>query len=230
MLKVMVDGLDSTVSYVTIKVMSDLNAVATPMVALGEHHTVALKSDGTVWTWGDNSYGQLGRSDYAAMNMVTFPGLDTANGESIAYVAASANTSYAITNQGKAYAWGDNTQYRLGANSSENFVAVPVLMVDNTGAAITNATDLTVTDTWTAEGYRSDVFVLTQDDAYVSHIYASGSTYSAALPVVLNGADSVVSVSGNYALHSDGSVWKISHNSANVRVLGFKEHPTDPET
>ena len=29
-------------------------------IAAGEHNTVALKSDGTVWTWGYNWYGQLG--------------------------------------------------------------------------------------------------------------------------------------------------------------------------
>jgi hypothetical protein len=29
-------------------------------VAAGNYHTVALKSDGTVWSGGDNSYGQLG--------------------------------------------------------------------------------------------------------------------------------------------------------------------------
>lgn len=30
------------------------------ILAAGENHTVALKSDGTVWTWGYNNNGQLG--------------------------------------------------------------------------------------------------------------------------------------------------------------------------
>ncbi len=29
-------------------------------VVCGTYHTVALKNDGTVWTWGYNYYGQLG--------------------------------------------------------------------------------------------------------------------------------------------------------------------------
>jgi len=26
----------------------------------GDAHSIALKSDGTVWAWGANAYGQLG--------------------------------------------------------------------------------------------------------------------------------------------------------------------------
>ena len=29
-------------------------------IAAGSGHTVALKTDGSLWAWGDNTYGQLG--------------------------------------------------------------------------------------------------------------------------------------------------------------------------
>ncbi|MCL1898898.1 MAG: RCC1 domain-containing protein, partial [Micrococcales bacterium] len=32
----------------------------TPMIAAGGNHTLALKSEGTVWAWGNNDRGQLG--------------------------------------------------------------------------------------------------------------------------------------------------------------------------
>ena len=38
-------------------------SVAYPQVAAGTDFTVALKADGTVWTWGQNTYGQLGNGN-----------------------------------------------------------------------------------------------------------------------------------------------------------------------
>lgn len=32
----------------------------TPRIAAGSYHSLALKSNGTLWAWGQNSSGQLG--------------------------------------------------------------------------------------------------------------------------------------------------------------------------
>ena len=40
------------------------NEFTTPMIASGENFTIALKSDGSVWAWGDNTYGQLGNGNF----------------------------------------------------------------------------------------------------------------------------------------------------------------------
>jgi len=48
----------TTASYTTPVQVSDLTDVVA--IAVGSNHSIALKIDGTIWTWGDNSSGQLG--------------------------------------------------------------------------------------------------------------------------------------------------------------------------
>ena len=43
------------------KYLSGITAIAS-----GDYHSITLKSDGTVWAWGKNDYGQLG--DGTTMN------------------------------------------------------------------------------------------------------------------------------------------------------------------
>ena len=35
-------------------------SAVTPQTSAGDFHTLAIKSDGTLWAWGNNSYGKLG--------------------------------------------------------------------------------------------------------------------------------------------------------------------------
>jgi len=61
-------------------------------LAAGSNHGMALKSDGTVWTWGSNSLGQLGHDAHWAdtpMQVTTMTGATA--------VGASGWTSYALS-------------------------------------------------------------------------------------------------------------------------------------
>ena len=40
-------------------------------------HTVALRTDGTLWAWGANYYGQLGNGTYAGTNTPQQVGTNT---------------------------------------------------------------------------------------------------------------------------------------------------------
>ncbi|HAM71053.1 MAG TPA: hypothetical protein DCM86_05360, partial [Verrucomicrobiales bacterium] len=46
-------------------------------VAAGTAHTVALRGDGSLWAWGDNSSGQLGDGTYESKSVPTRIGTDS---------------------------------------------------------------------------------------------------------------------------------------------------------
>ncbi|MEW6571243.1 MAG: hypothetical protein AB1390_08750, partial [Nitrospirota bacterium] len=46
-----------------------VNDLIVTAITAGGFHTVALKSDGSVWTWGRNNYGQLGSGTNADSNV-----------------------------------------------------------------------------------------------------------------------------------------------------------------
>ncbi len=57
-------GDGQTDSLSTIPVLNQTLALTLIIqVAAGETHSAALDSAGTVWTWGDGSYGRLGHGD-----------------------------------------------------------------------------------------------------------------------------------------------------------------------
>ena len=77
-------------------------------VAAGYSHTVAVKTDGTLWAWGHNSYGQLG--DGTTTNRLS----PVQVGSGFASVAAGYRHTVAVKTDGTLWAWGDNSYGQLG--------------------------------------------------------------------------------------------------------------------
>jgi alpha-tubulin suppressor-like RCC1 family protein len=77
-------------------------------VSAGMDHSLALKSDATVWSWGGNQYGQLGRDTLTA-SPAPVSGLSNALA-----VAAGGGFSLALTDDGSLWAWGNNERGQLG--------------------------------------------------------------------------------------------------------------------
>ncbi|MDD3877499.1 MAG: PKD domain-containing protein, partial [Bacteroidales bacterium] len=84
-------------------------------VAAGANHTLALRSDGTVWSWGQNTNGQLGDNSTTQRNFaVQVRDVPVAGFLSnVVAIAAGASHSLAILNDGRAVAWGLNTKGQL---------------------------------------------------------------------------------------------------------------------
>jgi alpha-tubulin suppressor-like RCC1 family protein len=98
-------------------------------VAAGNYHSAALCSDGTVWTWGTNTHGQLGnntqieRSQSRPMKVTNSDG--TGFLSDIAAISAGAYHTLALSKSGIVYAWGNNESGQLGLGSDAMYLMMP---------------------------------------------------------------------------------------------------------
>lgn len=106
------------------KIMDD---VAKIYVSSGGYFSACITVDGRLLTWGDNTFGQLGRNggDFSATPSEVISNI----------VSASLGRDHilAVTNDHKLYSWGANTDGQISKNSGNS--ASPILMGDNIKAA-----------------------------------------------------------------------------------------------
>ena len=104
-------------------------------VSAGQYHSLALGSDGNVYAWGYNNYGQLGNGTTSYSQSVpvrvktpdrkTYPDLPA--DFTYLQVSAGGDHSLALGSDGYAWAWGCNSYDGLGNNSySDSYVPVRV--------------------------------------------------------------------------------------------------------
>ena len=85
---------------------------------------VATKTDGTLWTWGNNEKGQLGQNQASAQleqtsSPVQIPGTDW--GTDFKDIQVSASRTMVVKTNGTLWAWGSNDGGQLGLNSKTNY-------------------------------------------------------------------------------------------------------------
>ncbi|MBI4947188.1 MAG: T9SS type A sorting domain-containing protein [Bacteroidetes bacterium] len=99
-------------------------------VVAGNSHSMALKSDGTVWSWGNNGWGQLGDNTTTQRNTpVQVSGLT-----GIVAIAAGRWHSIALKNDGTVWTWGRNMNGELGDNTfTDRWTPVQVHNWNNIG-------------------------------------------------------------------------------------------------
>ncbi|NOK22049.1 Ig-like domain-containing protein [Corallococcus carmarthensis] len=126
-------GDDSTksASDVPVKVVGLTDVV---QVAAGSEHSAALRADGTVWTWGRNSSGNLGlgtKDSDSHARPAQVPGLTD-----VVDIAAGKDHTLALRANGSVVAWGLglNGQLGQGLSGADGTSAVPVAVLNLTNA------------------------------------------------------------------------------------------------
>ena len=95
-----------------VQIGTERNWVA--VAAAGGASSFALKADGTLWSWGDNTSGQLGNGD-ASGSQVNHP-VQVANSSGIPFVAIASGAGHALALKadGSLWSWGSNGNGELG--------------------------------------------------------------------------------------------------------------------
>jgi alpha-tubulin suppressor-like RCC1 family protein len=178
--------------------------------AMGPTCCFALKSDGTLWSWGDNAFGGLGQNTAVALDKSSPVQVGTLT--NWASLSAGRNRGFATNTNGQLYAWGSNAYGALGDGTVLNRSS-PVQI-----GALTNWSQVSG-GRYHAAAVKTDGTLWTWGD---NNSGGLGQNTAVALdrssPVQVGALTSWSVVSaGSYgctALQSDGSLWTWGRNAS----------------
>jgi len=101
------DGGNTPIAFDPIQVGTDADWT---VVSAGAAHSMAIKSDGSLWAWGANTYGQLGDGTDADANVPKQIGTE----KKWVFVSAGKYHTFAIKTDGTLWGWGRNQEGQLG--------------------------------------------------------------------------------------------------------------------
>lgn len=198
-------------------------------IAVGDDFSIALKDDGTVYTWGSNSYGQLGlginsiETEASAHSQPTHvPGL-----YNITSISAGGQCAMALRDDGTVFAWGYNGMGQIPDGKSitmDSYDPSPVkaLGLDNVKAICvgpSNAIAIKNDGTLWTWGHRSDIW---------GEMMNKSMDSVTSTPFLLTGISNVtMAVLGDghaAVLNDDGTVWTWGSDWRGLLGIGSEDY------
>ncbi len=178
-------------------------------IASGGDHSLALKSDGTVLAWGNNSLGQLGDGTVLP-RIAPVPVSGLGPGSGVIAIAAGTQHSLALKSDGTVLAWGNDGSGQLGDGSFSFTPRSSYSLVSGLGTG-SGVIAIAAGDQHSL-ALKSDGTVLAWGANFNSQL-GDGTNNNRPTPVQVSGlgpASGVIAVTGGgqhtLALKSDGTV------------------------
>ena len=190
---------------------------ATPKVSIGGDHMLLLKSDGTVWGWGNNGSGQLGTGNTTASpTPVQVSGLTGV----VDVVARQGGLSMALKADGTVWVWGNNSGDLIGSTTSGGVFNYTPTLVSSLNSMVGIAAAF---DGFTAFATDTTGKVWSWGSNNNGEL-GDGTTNRHSAPSAITGLDNVVQVVATSdqvaALRKDGTVfsWGYNNSADSLRV------------
>ena len=173
-------------------------------MAAGGSHSVVLASDGTVWTWGSNSEGQLGNGPFAAPPVAA----EVYSLSGVVAISAGFAHTLALKADGTVWAWGKNREGQLGDGTTINR-PTPVEARGLGGVvavAAGNSHGLAIRNDGTVWAWGSNAFGELGDETTIGRATAAPVRGLVDITAIAAGQ------AHSLALRRDGTVWAWGNN------------------
>lgn len=174
-------------------------------ISAGEETVLAIKSNGTLWGWGNNVVGQIG-GGIGSQRVPTQKGTETD------WKTAEAGTShsFAIKNNGTLWAFGNNQYGQLGDGTLINRSAPIQIGTDTNWKQVVPGIQHSV-------GLKTDGSLWTWGDNSFSQL-GDGTSTNKIVPTMVVSSGNWESLGTylntfNSVLKNDGTIWTFGHNS-----------------
>jgi len=183
----------------------------------GSYHSLATKTDGTLWVWGENTEGELGlNSVISHSSPVQLPGTWGAN----ASLESGQDWTGVVSTDGELWVWGKNHYGQLGQNNRASYSS-PVQLPGTTwseyttdngfGFSMAKKTDGTLWS-WGYAGYGQ--LGISDRNRRSSPVQIPGTTWTGEIAAGKYAA---------FAIKTDGTLWVWGQNAGGL--LGQNQAP-----
>jgi alpha-tubulin suppressor-like RCC1 family protein len=186
----------------------------------GTGTVLAVKTDGTLWTWGSNGHGQLGLGDTNNRSSPVQVGVGTTWSK----VSIKNRSAIAVKTDGTLWAWGSNTNGELGLNDTV-YRSSPVQV-----GVLTNWSQVT-------SAIASSFAIKTDGTlwAWGSNSFTAlglGDSTNRSSPVQVGALTNWSKITGSYwnciAIKTDNTLWSWGYNVSGMLGLGDSTNRSSP--